>query len=152
MLCEKLVILHNKYLIISKTARFLFCCSFDSRVVMSGNLVLSFYLYIFIVCLLIGMFFLTKKIGPSVQNSSKNKSYESGIVNFYGGINSSINVKYYLVAIVFVIFDIEAVFMYPWAVSLRDLGTYGLWVMFVFMAILLVGLFYIYKKKILKWE
>ncbi|ABK81789.1 NADH-quinone oxidoreductase subunit A [Campylobacter fetus] len=119
---------------------------------MSSNLVLSFYLYIFIVCLLIGMFFLTKKIGPSVQNSSKNKSYESGIVNFYGGINSSINVKYYLVAIVFVIFDIEAVFMYPWAVSLRDLGRYGLLVMFVFMAILLVGLFYIYKKKILKWE
>ncbi|ANV97938.1 NADH-quinone oxidoreductase [Helicobacter enhydrae] len=119
---------------------------------MSGNLILSFYLYVFIVCSLIGVFFLTKKIGPSRQNPAKNKTYESGIVNFYGGINSSINVKYYLVAIVFVIFDIEAVFMYPWAVSLRELGEYGLVVMFVFMAILLVGLFYIYKKKILRWE
>ncbi len=119
---------------------------------MSSHLVLSFFLYVFIVCLLIGAFFFTKKIGPSAQNPSKNKIYESGIVNFYGGINSSINVKYYLVAIVFVIFDIEAVFMYPWAVSLRDLGAYGLIVMFVFMAILLVGLFYIYKKKILRWE
>ncbi|ALV23781.1 NADH:quinone oxidoreductase I, membrane subunit A [Campylobacter iguaniorum] len=119
---------------------------------MHTNLVLSFFLYIFIVCLLIALFYLTRKIGPNNPNSSKNRIYESGITNIYGGINSSISVKYYIVAIVFVLFDIEAVFMYPWAVSLRELGVFGLIEMFVFMGILLIGLFYIYKKKILRWE
>ena len=120
---------------------------------MESNLVWSFYLYVFIILALCVAFYFTKQIGPTGKsNSSKDRIYESGIVNFYGGINSSINVKYYLVAIVFVIFDIEAVFMYPWAVSLRELGLYALVEMFIFMAILLVGLYYIYKKKILRCE
>lgn len=119
---------------------------------MDSDLFLSLYLYIFIILALIAGLAFTKKIGPKVDGKSKNRSYESGIVNIYGGINSSINVKYYLVAIIFVIFDIEAVFMYPWAMNLRDLGVFGLIEMFIFMGILLVGLFYIYKKKILKWE
>ncbi|MBR2159514.1 MAG: NADH-quinone oxidoreductase subunit A [Campylobacter sp.] len=120
---------------------------------MESNLVWSLYLYVFIILALCVAFYFTKKIGPNgKKNSSKDRIYESGIVNYYGGINSSINVKYYLVAIVFVIFDIEAVFMYPWAVSLRELGVYALVEMFVFMGILLVGLYYIYKKKILRWE
>lgn len=119
---------------------------------MNSNLVLSTYLYIFITCFIIAALFFTRKIGPSSSNTSKNRSYESGIVNFYGGINSSINVKYYLVAIIFVIFDVEAVFMYPWAASLRELGVLGLIEMFIFMGILLIGLLYVYKKKILEWE
>lgn len=124
---------------------------------MNDNIFLSLYLYVFVVSVLIAALVLTKKIGPSdaskgLASRLKNRSYESGIVNFYGGVNSSINVKYYLVAIVFVLFDIEAVFMYPWATSLRELGAFGLLEMFIFMGILLVGLYYIYAKKILRWE
>lgn len=120
---------------------------------MESNLVWSVYLYVFIIFGLIAGLGATKLIGAKGKaNESKNRIYESGIRNFYGGINASINVKYYLVAIVFVLFDIEAVFMYPWAVSLRELGVFGLVEMFIFMGILLVGLYYIYAKRILKWQ
>ncbi len=61
-------------------------------------------------------------------------------------------IKYYLVAILFVVFDIEVAFLYPWAVSFRDLGVVGFVSMIVFLAILGVGLYYAVKKRVLEWK
>ncbi len=119
---------------------------------MDEYLFLSLYLYIFTVFALIAGLVFTKLIGPNRPNNAKNRIYESGIVNIYGSVNSSINVRYYLIAIIFVLFDIEAVFMYPWAVNLRELGGWGVIEMFIFMGVLIIGLVYIYKKRILRWE
>jgi NADH-quinone oxidoreductase subunit A len=62
------------------------------------------------------------------------------------------SVKFYLVAVLFILFDIEAVFLYPWAVSFRQLGLYGLIEMILFIAILMVGYVYLLKKRALEWE
>ena len=69
-----------------------------------------------------------------------------------GDARAPLNVHYYLVAVLFVLFDLEAVFIYPWAVSLRDLGTAALVEMFVFIAILLVGYVYAWKRGVFEWE
>lgn len=70
-------------------------------------------------------------------------------------INSADNrfsVKFYLVAISFLLFDVEVIFMFPWAVNVVDLGVAGLFKMFIFMGLLFIGLIYIYKKKALSWD
>ena len=64
---------------------------------------------------------------------------------------SRFSVKFYLVAMLFILFDVEAVFLYPWAVILRDLKMFGFWEMMVYIAIVLVGFFYIWKKGVLDW-
>lgn len=78
-------------------------------------------------------------------------TYECG-VETYGTSWVRFNVSFYLYALLFVIFDIETVFLYPWAVAFRPLGMSGLLEMFVFIAILLVGLAYAWRKGALKWE
>ena len=78
-------------------------------------------------------------LSPKSKNPNKGRPYECGVVP-KADARAPFNVHYYLVAVLFVLFDLEAVFIYPWAVSLRDLGTAGLIEMFVFIAILLVGL------------
>jgi NADH:ubiquinone oxidoreductase subunit 3 (subunit A) len=78
-------------------------------------------------------------------------TYECG-VQTYGTAWFRFNVSFYLYALLFVIFDIETVFLYPWAVSFRQLGLRGFVEMFVFIAILLTGLAYAWKKGALKWE
>lgn len=114
--------------------------------------VASVLLYVFVALLIPILFHFTKYLGPNSKSGvEKNRSYESGIVDVYGGINASFNVKYYLVAIAFLIFDIEVIFMYPWALALRDLGIHGLIAMFLFMTVLIIGLVYVYQKKILRW-
>jgi NADH-quinone oxidoreductase subunit A len=62
------------------------------------------------------------------------------------------SIRYYIVAMLFLIFDIEAVFLYPWAVAYKQIGLYGLVEMVIFIAILLVGYFYAWKKGALEWE
>ncbi|MBL8107935.1 MAG: NADH-quinone oxidoreductase subunit A, partial [Anaerolineales bacterium] len=62
------------------------------------------------------------------------------------------SIKYFLVAVLFVLFDVEVIFMYPWAVNFKDLGLFGLLEMFTFIAIFLVGFFYIVKKGALDWD
>ena len=62
------------------------------------------------------------------------------------------SVKFYMVAVLFILFDIEAVFLYPWAVAFRQLGLYGLVEMVLFIAILLAGYLYLLKKRALEWE
>jgi NADH-quinone oxidoreductase subunit A len=103
--------------------------------------------------LLPALFLATRRLGPQFQGSkAKNLTYESGITNPYGSTTSPFGVRFYLVAILFVIFDVEITFMFPWAVNLRSLGWFGIFEMFSFMALLLAGLFYIYFKKALSWQ
>jgi NADH-quinone oxidoreductase subunit A len=90
-------------------------------------------------------------LSPSSRNPNKREPYECGVVPV-GDARAPFNVHFYLVAVLFVLFDLEAVFLYPWAVSLRELGTAGLAEMFVFIAILLVGYVYAWKKGVLEWE
>lgn len=78
-------------------------------------------------------------------------TYESGIMQTVGTAEDRISIKFYLTAILFIIFDVEAVFLYPWAVNFKSLGLMGLIEMFVFLAVLLAGYVYIWKKGALKW-
>jgi NADH-quinone oxidoreductase subunit A len=90
-------------------------------------------------------------LAPTSTNPNKGLPYECGVVP-KADARAPFNIHYYLVAVLFVLFDLEAVFIYPWAVSLRSLGTAGLVEMFVFIAILLVGYVYAWKKGVFDWE
>jgi NADH-quinone oxidoreductase subunit A len=90
-------------------------------------------------------------IAPKSRNPNKAQAYECGVVP-HSDARAPLNVHYYLVAVLFVLFDLEAVFIYPWAISLRALGTGALVEMFVFIAILLVGYVYAWKKGVFEWE
>ena len=85
------------------------------------------------------------------RNSIKDSAYECGMLPIGDGA-PRFSVKFYLVAMLFVLFDIEVVFMYPWAVNFREFGVNGLIEMFIFMGTLLLGFVYIIKKKALDWE
>lgn len=93
----------------------------------------------------------THLLGPKVRTENKLTSFESG-VEVIGNARQPFSVKYFLVAILFVIFDIEVIFMYPWAVNFREFGMQGLMEMFVFMGMLLLGFIYVIKKKALDWD
>lgn len=95
---------------------------------------------------------LTAAIGPRAGGTAKNEPYESGIKHVVGMADQKFSVKFYLLAILFLIFDIEAVFMYPWAVSLKELGMFGFLEMVVFILLLLTGLIYILRKGVLNWR
>lgn len=90
-------------------------------------------------------------IGPKRHSKTKNKNFECGIESV-GNARIPFSVKYFLVAILFVLFDVEVIFLYPWAVNFRALGIEGMIKMVIFMMLLLVGFFYILKKKALEWE
>lgn len=90
-------------------------------------------------------------LGPRRSSKNKDKNFESGIESI-GNARTPFSVKYFLVAILFVLFDIEVIFMYPWAVNFRELGTDGLWKMGVFLFIVVVGLLYEMKRRALDWE
>lgn len=90
-------------------------------------------------------------IGPKRPNPIKNSIYESGMEPV-GSAHERFSVKYYLVAMLFVVFDIEVVFMYPWAVQFRALGLFAFVEMLIFMVLLFAGYYYIIKKGALEWE
>jgi len=89
--------------------------------------------------------------GPRDRYPKKNAPYESGMVPIGPGTRR-MTVRYYIVAVLFILFDIEVVFFLPWAVAFRQLGVFGLVEMLVFIAILLVGYVYAWKKGALEWE
>ncbi|MCL5073072.1 MAG: NADH-quinone oxidoreductase subunit A [Actinobacteria bacterium] len=94
--------------------------------------------------------FVTKFLAPYHPTAEKLMTYECG-VPARGGIFAHYYVRYYIFALLFVIFDIEAVFLFPWAVNFRSLGIAGLVEVFIFIVILILGLAYAWKKGILKW-
>jgi NADH-quinone oxidoreductase subunit A len=81
---------------------------------------------------------------------AKMSPYECGMAPV-GNARERFSVKFYLVAMLFIIFDVEAVFLYPWAVILKDLKMFGFWEMLVYIGIVLVGFFYVWKKGVLDW-
>jgi NADH-quinone oxidoreductase subunit A len=89
--------------------------------------------------------------GPKHPNEEKYSTYESGMEPV-GTTKERMSVKYYMVAMLFIVFDIEVIFLYPWAVNFRLLGLFGFIEMFVFILILLVGYYYILKKGALRWD
>ncbi|RVU24893.1 NADH-quinone oxidoreductase subunit A [Sandaracinomonas limnophila] len=93
----------------------------------------------------------THILGPRRSTKLKDEAFECGIES-QGDARTPISIKYFLVAILFVLFDIEIVFMYPWAVNFKQLSWTGFWEMAVFMGLLLAGFVYVIKKGILKWE
>ncbi len=95
--------------------------------------------------------FATHLLGPKRKTAVKDEAFECGIESI-GDARSPVSIKYFLVAILFVLFDVEVIFMYPWAVNFKELGLKGLLEMFTFMAVLFIGLMYIFRKGALKWE
>lgn len=93
----------------------------------------------------------THWLGPKRNTQTKLEAFESGIPSI-GNARIPFNIKYFLVAILFVLFDVEVIFMYPWAVNFEELGTTGFIEMVLFIATLLIGFFYIIKKGALTWE
>jgi NADH-quinone oxidoreductase subunit A len=89
--------------------------------------------------------------GPRKQSAAKSMPYESGM-NPYGEGTRRMPIRFYLIAVLFILFDIEVVFFLPWAVVFRQLGIFGLVEMIVFIVILLVGYVYAWKKGALEWE
>ena len=93
----------------------------------------------------------THMLGPKRKSKIKNDTFECGI-EVQGNARIPFSIKYFLVAILFVLFDVEVIFMYPWAVNFKELGLVGFLEMLTFVGFLLVGFYYILKKGALKWE
>ena len=94
---------------------------------------------------------LGRLLGPHRPDSEKNSPYECGFEAFEDA-RMKFDVRYYLVAILFIIFDLEIAFLFPWAVALKEIGIVGFWAMMIFLAILVVGFIYEWKKGALDWE
>jgi NADH-quinone oxidoreductase subunit A len=90
-------------------------------------------------------------LGVRRADSEKVTPYECGFEAFEDA-RMKFDVRYYLVAILFIIFDLEIAFFFPWAVVLPDIGTYGFWAMMIFLGILVVGFIYEWRKGALEWE
>lgn len=110
-----------------------------------------------LVFLLLGLIFgvapiaMAYMLAPQRPDDAKLSPYECGFEAFEDS-RMKFDVRFYLVAILFIIFDLEIAFMFPWAVVLDDLGVYGFWAMVVFLAILVAGFAYEWKRGAMEWE
>ncbi|MFN3489986.1 MAG: NADH-quinone oxidoreductase subunit A [Emticicia sp.] len=93
----------------------------------------------------------THSIGPKRNSELKDAPFECGI-DSEGDARTPISIKYFLTAILFVLFDVEVIFMYPWAVNFKKLGWFGFTEMVVFLTLLMAGFYYIIRKGVLNWE
>ena len=118
---------------------------------MSGSFLLASSMIAVLVIALPLAFHLTRYLGTSSDNVRKNEPYEGGVRLTHKDPSDTFNVKFFLVGIIFLIFDVEVLFMFPWALNLRELGLFGLLEMFVFMGLLIGGLIYVYKSGVLRW-
>ena len=106
---------------------------------------------IFAIIFVGAMMAITHLLGPKRNTDEKLENFESGI-EVRGNARQPMAVKYFLVAILFVLFDVEVIFMYPWAVNFKELGMFGFIEMLLFMALLLSGFYYVIRKGVLNWE
>ena len=114
------------------------------------------FIAIFVLCFGAALLFLASKLGSGLADPVKMESYECGIPG-QDKKDTKISVKFYLTAILFILFDIEIIFMYPWATSFRDFlssgqGGFVLISMLVFIAVFVFGLFWEVKSKALEWD
>jgi|TARA_B100001146_G_C16028860_1_gene368410 NADH-quinone oxidoreductase subunit A len=113
---------------------------------------LSIVIFLFIALFLsIGFIIVNFLVSPSNPDPEKLSAYECGFEAFDDS-RMEFDVRFYLVAILFIIFDLEIAFLFPWAISLGNLGALGFWSMMIFLAILTVGFIYEWKKGALEWE
>ena len=98
-----------------------------------------------------GMIGASAVLGRRVKDAVKSSPYESGMKPI-GNARERFSVKFYLVGMVFILFDIEAIFLYPWAVVYRQLGLFAFFGMLLFIALVMCGFFYIWKKGVLNWS
>ncbi len=105
------------------------------------------------VALVIGVVLLIVPFVVAYQQPDPEKmsAYECGF-NAFDDSRMKFDVRFYLVAILFIIFDLEVAFLFPWAVTFRELGPYGFWSMMVFLGVLTVGFIYEWKKGALEWD
>ena len=96
----------------------------------------------------VGLSFVLAKQKPDPE---KNSAYECGF-DAFGDARSKFDVRFYLVAILFIIFDLEVAFLFPWAVALKDVGAFGFWSMMVFLGVLTIGFVYEWRKGALEWD
>ena len=101
-----------------------------------------------LVCAMLGGSYLIARQNP---NSEKLSPFECGFAPF-DDARGQFDVRFYLVAILFIIFDLEVAFLFPWAVALGDIGLFGFWSMMLFLAVLTVGFIYEWRKGALEWE
>ncbi len=99
-------------------------------------------------CVAIGLSF---AVGKQKPDANKNAAYECGF-DAFDDARSRFDVRFYLVAILFIIFDLEIAFLFPWAISLGEIGVFGFWSMMVFLGVLTVGFIYEWNKGALDWE
>ncbi len=90
-------------------------------------------------------------VGRNKPDSEKLSSYECGFAPFEDA-RGQFDIRFYLVAILFIIFDLEVAFLFPWAVSLKEIGILGFWSMMLFLGVLTIGFIYEWKKGALEWE
>lgn len=93
----------------------------------------------------------THLLGPKLSGKRKEASFECGL-DSVGNARNPFSVRYFMTAILFVLFDVEIIFMYPWAVNFKKLGWFGFYEMFIFLSLLMVGFYYVLLKGVLKWE
>jgi NADH-quinone oxidoreductase subunit A len=100
--------------------------------------------------LVAGVLGLGRLVRPSRPSANKLATYESGVDAIGSGFNQS-QIRYYIFALLFVMFDVEAVFIFPWAINLEELAVFGLIEMLIFIVILALGLVYAWRKQVLRW-
>lgn len=106
---------------------------------------------LFAFCFVALMMAVTHWLGPKRPTTEKLENFESGI-EISGNARQPLAVKYFLVAILFVLFDVEVIFFYPYAVNFRELGWQGFWAVLAFVGFFITGFYYIIKKGALIWE
>jgi NADH-quinone oxidoreductase subunit A len=101
---------------------------------------------------LVFMIVLASLLGPKYKTKTKQMPWECGAIPVGSVKDQRFNVRFYLVAMLFILFDIEVIFMYPWAVVLEEFGAVALLQMLSFMVVLAVGLLYVWRKGVLNWN
>jgi NADH-quinone oxidoreductase subunit A len=103
--------------------------------------------------LVVGLAFMVAPFLLAYRNPDPEKlsAYECGF-NAFDDARMKFDVRFYLVAILFIIFDLEVAFLFPWAVALQDVGTFGFWSMMIFLAVLTIGFVYEWRKGALEWD
>ena len=107
--------------------------------------------FLFVFGMIGTLMIVTHLLGPKRKTTDKLQTFASGIEN-HGEARQPVAIKYFLVAILFVLFDVEIIFFYPYAVNFKGLGWSGFWAVFMFVAFFLCGFIYILKKGALDWE
>ena len=111
-------------------------------------------LVLLVVCsgFVLSMLFVSSFFGPKNKTPTKQLPFECGSVSVGSVRDQRFNVRFYLVAMLFIIFDLEIAFLFPWAITLGNIGLFGFWSMMLFLGVLTIGFIYEWKKGALEWE